>query len=149
MMPEQDTHVFHVQAQVMKLKGVDLIHKAEQDLTCCFLGDRGGPGVILEELDYHRSKIDRVHHETKQEIPAGSYYILVDVEGSNYVATKENIQHFADLATGKKVVMETLDPRDSNKRLQFRFWSHDEPARDSFEQITNQMEKIAIAATGL
>ena len=149
MMPEQDTHVFLVQAQPMKLKGVNLLAEAEDDLRCCFYGRAGGPGVVLEELDYHRSKTDRVHWETKQEIPAGSYYILVDVEKGSYVATKENIQHFADLATGKKVVMETLDPRDSNKRLQLRFWSHDEPARDSFEQITNQMEKIAIAATGL
>ena len=108
-----------------------------------------GPGVVLEVLDYHKSSKARVHWETQQEIPVGAYYILADVDMSSFVTSKENIQDFANLVAGKKVVMETLDPRDSNKRLQFRFWSHDTEARDSFEQITNQMEKIAIAATGL
>lgn len=152
LMDAQDTHVFYVQAQSRQLRGVYPPHSDDlRPQWGCFGGGYGGgPGVVVEEFDYFRSKIDRVHHETKRFIPAGSYYKLVDVEKSNYVATNESIQYFNDLATGKRVVMETLDPCDPDKRLTFKFWSHDEPSRESFEPThRDEMTIIAIAATGL
>lgn len=151
MVVAQDTHVFLVQAKSSPLKSASLLREQHSDLTCCWgMNGSYSPGVYLEENDYYRSKVDLHHKETGQTIPAGSYFVLADVVDSSYVSEGSSIDpDFPESFAGKRVGMETLDPRDSTQRITFTYWSHDEPARSRFEKVTNQMVLIAIAATGL
>ena len=89
---DEPAEVVYVQAKSRKLKTINMLADMDSDLTCGYFPRGGGPGVQLEDLDYHKSKVDRFHWETQQTIPTGSYYILVDAEKSSYVASKENIQ---------------------------------------------------------
>jgi len=146
--PPGDVEVAFVKATSKKLRWLDSIGQ-QDDLRCYFYGGypQSEPGVFLEDLDYYRSKVARTHEETQQNIPTGAYFSLVEIERTAYGRTITGVPDH--VAGGKKVVMETIDPRDSNKRLQFRYWSTDEPTRTSFEKINNQMVILAIAAIGL
>lgn len=152
--PGLDAHVFLVRAEASPLKGLSLAMGASDDLRSCWYpgpyGYRGmTEGVYLEENDYYLSKVELLHEGSGQRLPAGTPFVLVDVQDSDYVSDGSSIQYFEDLVTGKRVVLEAIDPRDSDKRLAFRYWSYDEPARSRFEKVKNQMAIVAIAATGL
>jgi hypothetical protein len=144
MPPPEDIEVAFVKATPMRLKGVNLLIGSD-DIRYAYPPSRDG--VVLEDCDYYSSKVERTHLESQQVIPAGAHYCLVDVERHAYGRKLTGIPN--NVAGGKQVVMETIDPRDPDKRLQFRYWSTNEEARTSFKKITNQMVILAIAATGL
>jgi hypothetical protein len=156
LMPPQDTHVFLVEAKRSPLKNLHCDFLAYQDLRPqwgCFgyggwMGGDSQPSYY-EDNDYYKSKGDLHHAGEGVVVPAGTYFRIVDVAKSSYVADGSDIQSFEDLETGTRLVLECLDPRDENKRLRFVYWSHNETARKNFGKVTNQMVMLAIAATGL
>ena len=150
---DQDTHVFYVEAKPRKLKMLTQFDAYNDDLRPfwgCSPQKVFDPVVIVEENDYYRSKAVLWNEDGDVELPKGTAFRLTGKEESRYVSDGSELEGFeGTFDTGVKVVMEALDPRDPDRRLQFRYWSTDQAARKRFKKITNQMEIVAIAATGL
>jgi hypothetical protein len=141
---QEPAEVLYVRAEVCKLKGVNLLVEAYDDLRCRWPHGGGGPFPYWEEEAYYQSSVP-IETDQGVVVPKGSFFSISRLEeGRPYVTVGD------EFLKGDFIQFRTLDPRDQDNLLTYGYWHGvSDDKSNKFQRIDNCMEILAVAATGL